>query len=171
MRGWEGWVCPWCMSMMPVWPLVRTRQSSLGGSSLDCCTIEGRFRKSFGESQSPKVSTVLPLLCSVIGQVQPIGSAPLAQTLGWISEVAAQLCSLSLEAFLLASVNTFPLGVEFLLPVFKRPTLNVFSSRKLFLERNSQHVRWWAHCLQWSFPNLCLVNFWYTYLNPCHLKN
>lgn len=111
-EGWERWACPWCQSMMQVWPLVKRRPSSLGESCLDCCTVEGRFRKAFGESQSPKVSTVLPLLCSVIGQVQPIGSGPLAQTLGWISEVAAQLCTLSLEAFLLASVSAFPLALN-----------------------------------------------------------
>lgn len=165
MRRWEGWACPWCQSMMQVWPLVKRRQSSLGESSLDCCTVEGRFRKTFGESQSPKVSTVLPLLCSTHWK--------------WAFGTNIRMNFWGSSSVVLPVIGGLPLSlckclsscVEFLLPVFKGPTLNVFSSRKLFLERNSQHVRWWAHCLQWSFPNLCLVNFWYTCLNPCHLRN
>ena len=111
-RGrWEGWECPWCKSMMHAWPLVKRRESSLGGSSLDCYAAEESFRKAFGESRSQWSVQSCPW-GTVIGQVQPIGSEPSAQTLGWISEAAAQLCSLSLEAFLLAFINAFPLPLN-----------------------------------------------------------
>lgn len=49
-------------------------------------------------------------------------------------------------------------SIQLLPRILKGPALNVSSSSKLFLEWNSQHVTWWFHSLQWSSPNLCLVN-------------